>query len=272
MVNRKQIATKIVDKITAQKSILHNQYLASKDEIGFFYIDDLLPNKLVAEIFENFPKLFETKKKNDFREQKYVAYQMNKYHPLLEEVIYAFQEQEVVNIIAEIVGLDTILPDSNLYAGGLSLMAKNNFLSPHLDNSHDKDVELWRVFNLLYYLTPNWKLENGGNLEFWPNGLKSEPITIESKYNRLVVMATHQKSWHSVNKVTVDDIRCCVSNYYFSKQPLLTTDYFHITTFRARPTQKVKDIFFVIDNTVRSTLRKFFKKGIRENPHRYKKK
>lgn len=271
MIHRKDIAKQIADKIASNESILKKQYAESKNEIGYFFIDDLLPIDLAHQIFENFPKLSETKKKNDFREQKYVAYQMNQYHSLLEEVIYAFQEQEVVKSISKIVANDAILPDSNLYAGGLSLMEKNNFLSPHLDNSHDKDIKLWRVFNLLYYVTPNWKLENGGNLELWPSGLKSNPITIESKYNRLVVMATHQKSWHSVNKVLTDGVRYCVSNYYFSEKPLLISDDFHVTTFRARPSQKAKDIFFIIDNSLRSFVRKIFKKGIVENPHHYKK-
>ena len=97
-------------------------------------------------------------------------------------------------------------------------MGKENFLNPHLDNSHNKDRNLWRVLNLLYYVTPGWKLENGGNLELWPNGIKNPSITIESRCNRLIVMSTHQKSWHSVSKVQTDIPRCCISNYYFSKR------------------------------------------------------
>jgi len=150
-------------------------------------------------------------------------------------------------------------------------MGKNNFLNPHLDNSHDKDRNKWRVLNLLYYVTPNWQNEHGGNLEIWPKGLKNDPISIISKFNRLVVMTTHQKSWHSVSKVLKEDIRCCISNYYFSDTPLLTSDTFHVTTFRGRPEEKIKDFMLQLDNTVRSGLRKFFKKGVRENPHQYKK-
>ena len=271
MISRKEIAILIVEKLTKEKSTLKQLYLNSKNDIGFFYVDDLLPIELANKVFNRFPKLSETKKKKDFREHKYIAYQMDKYDPLLEEFIYAFQEPEVVAIVSEICHFNAILPDSNLYAGGLSLMAKNNFLSPHLDNSHDKDRKLWRVLNLLYYVTPNWNIENGGNLEIWPKGIIKQPTVIESKFNRLVVMATHQKSWHSVNEVLVDDVRRCVSNYYFSKEPLLHDDDFHVTTFRGRPSQKIKDFILRIDNTIRSSIRKIFKKGIRENPHQYKK-
>jgi Rps23 Pro-64 3,4-dihydroxylase Tpa1-like proline 4-hydroxylase len=196
---------------------------------------------------------------------------MNAYDALLEEVVYAFQDKKVVQLISEICGIKELLPDANLYAGGLSLMRKDSFLNPHLDNSHDKDRENWRVLNLLYYVSPDWKSENGGNLELWPHGLQRQQLTIASKFNRLVVMATHQNSWHSVSKITENQVRCCVSNYYFSKEPLLPSDAFHITTFRGWPSEKLKDIVLQIDNKIRSGVRYLFKKGVRENPHQYKK-
>lgn len=83
-------------------------------------------------------------------------------------------------------------------------------------------------------------------------------------------MVTHEQSWHSVNKVLVDDMRCCISNYYFSNQPTLHIKTFHVTTFRGRPTEKVKDFVLKTDTLLRSSIRKLFKKGIRENPHHYK--
>ena len=83
-------------------------------------------------------------------------------------------------------------------------------------------------------------------------------------------METHQNSWHSVNKVVHDGIRCCVSNYYFSDGNLI--DDFHVTTFRGRPSQKLRNVILKIDTLIRSNIRKIFKKGIKENPHQYRKK
>lgn len=268
---RKDIARIIVENITSKKEEFQRQYKESKDKIGYFFIDNLLPEDLAITIYKNFPSLEETVIRKNIREFKYTAYQMNKYYPLLEEVIYAFQDKEVIMLVEEICEVKNIYADEFLYAGGLSLMKKNNFLTPHLDNSHDKDRNQWRVFNLLYYITPNWQLENGGNLELYPHGLNKKPITIVSKFNRLAVMATHKSSWHSVSKVKVNSIRCCVSNYYFSDKPLLNTDTFHVTTFRGKSSEKIKDYILQIDNSLRSCLRRLFKKGVRENPHQYKK-
>ena len=84
-------------------------------------------------------------------------------------------------------------------------------------------------------------------------------------------MATHDSSWHSVNKVMVDNSRCCVSNYYFSKTPLKADEKFHVTKFRGRPKDTFTNLVLECDANVRMLLRKVFKKGIRKNPHIYKK-
>lgn len=271
-INRKELADLIYSKLQIEELAIKKQFNESENKIGYFFIDNLLPEVIAKYIYERFPKPEQTTLKRSLREFKYIAAQMDEYDPVLEEIIYAFQDERIVTLIGQICKIENPLPDSNLYAGGISMMGHENYLNPHLDNSHDKDRNLWRVLNLLYYVTPDWDQKNGGNLELWPNGVKGEQITIHSKFNRLAIMATHQGSWHSVSPVQIDRIRCCVSNYYFSKEPLLSSDEFHVTSFRGRPEQKTVDLILRVDSTVRMGLRKVFKKGVVENPHVYKKK
>jgi Rps23 Pro-64 3,4-dihydroxylase Tpa1-like proline 4-hydroxylase len=210
--------------------------------------------------------------RKSLREHKLVAAQMDRYHPLLEEIVYAFQDPRVLSLSAEITGIEGMLPDDHLYAGGISLMAQGHFLNPHLDNSHDKDRNLYRVLNLLYYVSPDWDHESGGNLELWDNGPEGKPREIISRENRLVLMATHKTSWHSVNKVQASHApRCCVSNYYFSPTPLEHQQYFHVTTFRGRPEEPIKDVLLQGDAALRSGIRKVFKKGVTKTTHVYEK-
>lgn len=269
--NRIELADRIYQEIKSNKVALQLHFASSKEAIGYFYLDNLFPDDIALKIYENFPESSQMVLKKSIREDKYVAAQMNRYNPILEEIIYAFQDKKIVDLVAEICNIKEAIPDDNLYAGGISMMGKNQFLNPHLDNSHDKDRECWRVLNLLYYVTPNWKEEYGGNLELWPNGLKQSQITLHSKFNRLIVMATHNNSLHSVSPVTFDGFRCCVSNYYFSKNPLFQSDTFHVTSFRGRPEDKVTDVILQTDTLLRMIIRKIFKKGIKENPHVYKK-
>ena len=267
--NRKELAGLICERLETEHERLHDDFL--EHTVQSCFIDNLLPEKLALEIFHAFPDKSEMMLKKSLRENKHVAAQMNRYAPLLEEVIYAFQDKDVLDSVAKITRIRDMVPDDRLYAGGISLMAKGNFLNPHLDNSHDINREMYRVLNLLYYVTPDWTHEQGGNLELWDEGPKGEPREIVSSFNRLALMATHEKSWHSVSEVKVDRSRCCVSNYYFSAMPLEDHAYFHVTSFRGRPEQPVRDLLLQGDVALRQGIRKVFKKGVVGNKHVYEK-
>lgn len=268
----KAIANIIYEQILKHKEQLILQYEETKSGIGYFYIDKLLPEALAHKCFQRFPEPSQMKRLKSIREYKYVSAQMNQHDTFLEAVIYAFQDERVIKILGEICQIEELEPDDSLYAGGLSLMGYNNFLNPHLDNSHDAERARWRVLNALYYVSPDWTLDHGGHLELWPEGPKKNPVVIESKFNRLILMATHQDSWHSVNKVKAKAHRCCISNYYFSEIPLKSSDKFHITKFRGRPHQTITNFVLDCDASLRMLIRKVFKKGIRKNPHYYKNK
>jgi Rps23 Pro-64 3,4-dihydroxylase Tpa1-like proline 4-hydroxylase len=197
-----------------------------------------------------------------FREKKKTSAKLNNFAPILRDITYAFQTEEVVLLIEEILSLNYIEADSQLYAGGLSMMTEGDFLNPHIDNSHDSERKRYRRLNLLYYVSPDWVEENGGNFELWSDDGKT-PKTIISSENRLVVMETNRHSLHSVNTVTVDQFRCCVSNYYFSK---ISPDedekeYFHVTSFSGRPEQPMRRFFGGIDNSLRNLVATLFKAG-----------
>jgi Rps23 Pro-64 3,4-dihydroxylase Tpa1-like proline 4-hydroxylase len=268
--NRASLARQMHPVIADQAAELARQW-AHSAPINHFIVDDLLPQEWARSIRSAFPGRETMMLKRSLRELKYVAAQMNRYDSLLEEIIYAFQAPEIVRTIEQITGLRSLEPDSLLYAGGISLMAQGHFLNPHVDNSHDKFRQKYRVLNLLYYASPDWSEDNGGNLELWPEGPDGKSVTIPSKFNRLAVMVTHQSSWHSVSRVAAAADRCCVSNYYFSKYPVGESEYFHVTSFRGRPEQHVRDLVLRGDVWLRMMIRKLFPKGIKDNPHYYRK-
>ncbi len=266
--NRKEYAVLIESRLREEIARMREDF--PRYTVQSCYIDDLLPEEEARKINAAFPDKSTMMLKKSLRENKYVAAQMDKYAPILEEIIYAFQEPIVLKVVEEITGIREMVLDTKLYADGISLMAKDNFLNPHLDNSYDKERERYRVLNLLYYVTPDWSHEAGGNLELWDDGPQKKQREITSHFNRLALMATHEKSRHSVSQVTVDRSRCCISNYYFSSKPLEDHDYIHVTSFRGRPDQPVRDLLLQGDIALRQGMRKVFKKGIVENPRVYK--
>jgi Rps23 Pro-64 3,4-dihydroxylase Tpa1-like proline 4-hydroxylase len=266
---RHKYAEQILASLEAVQDSLNQQFL-STNRINSCLVDNLLTESDAREIYAAFPNQEEMLCLKDLREFKYVGIQMNRFNPLLEEIVYAFQDPRIVALVSKITGIKELLPDEHLYAGGISLMHEGCFLNPHLDNSHDKDRHNYRVLNLLYYVTPAWEEAYGGNLELWDQGVKHACRTIHSKFNRLVIMITNQASWHSVSKVEHSGRRCCVSNYYFSSVPAEAENYFHVTSFRGRPEQPFRDLVLQSDRVLRNGLRKVFKRGIKQ-PHFYRK-
>jgi Rps23 Pro-64 3,4-dihydroxylase Tpa1-like proline 4-hydroxylase len=270
VLNRTYLADLILTKLKFHSGTLRKEF-SKENQINSCYIDDLLPEDITREIYSKYPTPEEMVIYKSLRENKRVAAQMDLYDPLLEEIVYAFQDPRIVEIVGEITGLEKMVPDDRLYAGGISLMSKGNFLNPHLDNSHDNDRENYRVLNLLYYVTPDWREEYGGNLELWDHGTKQPQRTVCSAFNRLVLMITNQTSYHSVSKVVHDGKRCCVSNYYFSSVPAKASSYFHVTSFYGRPEQPVRDLLLRADALMRNLIRKVTKKRIVKTTHIYSK-
>lgn len=226
-----------------------------------FVIDNLLPEALCSDIYNAFPRdgggFFS---RESFREKKKTSANLDSYDRVLADITYAFQDPKVVDLVAELVGFRKIEPDPRLYAGGLSMMFEGDYLNPHIDNSHDADRKKYRRLNLLYYVSPDWVLENGGNFELWDEG-RTTPKTLVSQRNRLVVMETNKQSWHSVSPVRVGRPRCCVSNYYFSEISPDDSEYFHVTSFTGRPGERLKRGLGVVDNLLRNAVSRILKVG-----------
>jgi hypothetical protein len=53
--DRNEIATLIIESIEKSKSDLKVDFLKSNDKIGYFFIDDLLPEEIAIQIYKVFP-------------------------------------------------------------------------------------------------------------------------------------------------------------------------------------------------------------------------
>lgn len=267
--NRTEIADLIVARIAPNVEQFAEQF-AVPGRIGSCRVLDLLPEEIPQAIYDSFPQSDRMVLKKSIKENKHVAAQMDQYDPLLEEAVYAFQDPRVVELIGRITGLKTLEPDADLYAGGISAMTKGAYLRPHLDNSHDKRRERYRVLNLLYYVTPDWREEYGGCLQLWDDGPTGQPRTVPSEFNSLAIMVTDKASWHSVNEVRHDGRRCCVSNYYFSRSAPGSEDYFHATSFRGEYGRGAADLVMRADNALRTAILEKGGANVWTNPHVYR--
>lgn len=245
----------IVERIE-QSDIGHQWAL---DRIGtptrYAVIDGLLPDDLAHEIAAAFPSDGQHfTERRSFRESKSVSVAFDDLPAILKDVTFAIQSPEIIGAIGERLSIPSLLGDPSLYAGGLSMMHKDDFLNPHIDNSHEATRTCYRRVNLLYYVTPDWREEYGGNLELWDKDV-TKPVTLASLFNRLVIMETNRYSWHSVSPVVTDRARACVSNYFFSAESPEVREYYHVTSFTGRPQETLKRAAGAFDNAARNLAR-----------------
>lgn len=262
-VSKNDLVEMISERLAAEAEQLRESFTGSVSEVGvrYTYIDDLLPSEIAHRIAEAFPSADEMRLMDSFREKKFTSKKFDQFDPILGDITFAIQDPKIVAAVGEITGIKDQVPDSLLYAGGLSAMAEGHFLNPHIDNSHDASRQYYRTLNLLYYVTPDWPEENGGNLQLWSRKV-DRSVTIHSKFNRMILMETNPWSWHSVNKVKAAGLRRCVSNYYFSRTSPTGDEYFNITAFSAPPSQPFRRLFSSVDACIRQAVRLFKPSGL----------
>ena len=256
-ITREVIADLIISRLKEDKIEKLKKKYQNSSKINYLIIDNLLPDDLASSLDKDFPNKSLLKLRSETQERKYMASSWESKNKLVEECLFSFQEEKVLKNISRICSIEDLTGDPELYAGGISFMNKDCFLNPHIDNSHDRLRKKYRRLNLLYYVTQDWDpKQNGGELLLYPNGIKKDPIFIETKFNRLVIMRTDNKSLHAVRKIKSNSSgRKCISNYYFSFSSPLGSNYYHSTSFRGFKGEKIKDIYFRVNALSRTSLK-----------------
>lgn len=250
------LADLIASRLDEQAEALRAQW-AKALPVRHFVVDGLLPDDLAKRIFASAPPVDGLLHRDSLRERKKVGIHLEDYDPVVGAALLCFQNERVVSAVARVIGSDDLHPDPSLYASGMSVMERDDFLNPHVDNSHDGDRRRYRALNLLYYVTPAWREADGGNLELWTPAL-DVPTTVPALFNRLVVMQTNRTSWHSVSRVEADAARWCVSNYYFSDGSPDGVAYSNVTTFAGRPEERLKRVLLRLDGIVLNAAGRLF--------------
>lgn len=115
---------------------------------------------------------------------------------VIRQFLYKLNSYEMLDLLERITGIPGLIPDPYFGGGGIHQIVRGGFLKVHADfNVHPK-LLLDRRLNVLVYLNEPWEESWGGSLELWDAGLTSAERKIAPYFNRTVIFATSDDSYH----------------------------------------------------------------------------
>ena len=136
-----------------------------------------------------------------------------------------------------------LLADEELAGGGIHQTGSRGHLDVHVDFNYLKERDLHRRLNILVYFNKDWADAWGGNIELWDREVKVCHRSMSPVFNRCVIFATSDISFHGVSAVKCPEgmSRKSFAAYYYTREaPANWTGEEHSTIFKARPDEAMK--------------------------------
>jgi Rps23 Pro-64 3,4-dihydroxylase Tpa1-like proline 4-hydroxylase len=211
-------------------------------------IDDFLPQALIEEIYEKFPR--EKLADDKFYENHYAGMHKRQVLPesceeRLRNIFHFFNSAPVLQFLEGLTTIESLVGDPYYYGGGFHEIFRGGKLGIHADFRVHSQLHLNRRINMLIYLNKDWDPGYGGNLELWDRQMTANAATVAPLFNRCVIFNTDADSYHGhpdpLN--TPDDItRKSIALYYYTASKKVYEDTpAHSTMYVARPNDAGSD-------------------------------
>ncbi len=196
------------------------EYVAA-DPFPHTVIDDFLPEPLARELARSFPtrdsmEWIEHDNKDNRR-----RFQTDEtlFPPLFRAACREFNSRQLLLFLETLTGLESLLPDPYFIGGGIHLSERGEFLNIHADFNWHHKLQAFRRCNALLYLNEEWQPEWQGATELWAQDMSRRIVSVEPKFNRLLVFNTGEKSNHGQpqpNECPPDVNRKVLNFYYYT--------------------------------------------------------
>ena len=244
----------------------HARSFRAARPIPHLVIDGFLREDVAQQAFAAFPPLPDMDARHDFRQDKAQDPEIGKFDPVFGAIIFEhLHSPRLLTWLEAVTGASGLRPDPQLYASGLAQGGHGSFLNIHIDNSSHPVQPWYRRLNLLVYLNLHWNEDKGGHLELWSEDMR-DSVAILPRHNRMVIFATHRRSWHGYRRVNTPDgdTRKSINIYYFSEHSPEDAEYYHVTSFRGRPGEFRNRLVYPLDNWLRTLARRL---GLHRDRH-----
>ena len=100
--------------------------------------------------------------------------------------------------LAEITGIEQLLPDPYLQGAGYALMRRGDYFNVHADRNVAYETGLTRRLAMIVFLNKSWSPQYHGQLELWSDDGKRCEVSIDPLFNRTVLFEVDYPNFHGV--------------------------------------------------------------------------
>lgn len=177
----------------------------------YYVIDDFISEELAQDLYSEFPEYDSLKwysYDNPLERKKAIQF-WGAFGPKTYQFFMELCSEKFTQKLRDLTGNPSLIPDIGLHGAGWHMSKTGDHLNMHQDYSMHPLADMQRKYNIIIYLTPDWKPEWGGNLELWShdidtNKAKDRVASIDCLFRRAIIFNTTQNSWHGFP----DDITC----------------------------------------------------------------
>lgn len=207
-----------------------------------FVIDGFLEEEFARQVHDAYPQYDEALRVGrSFRtvneRKKVQVTDASLFAPPIQELNRLLAEPAWTDLLRHAFDLPPLLCDEELHGGGMHQTGSRGRLDVHVDFNYLPQRQWHRRLNAIVYLNPHWPPAWGGQLELWDADVKHCLQTLEPVFNRCVVFATTDISYHGVTAVTCpdDQTRKSFATYYYTTEPPPHWVAPHDSVFHHRP-------------------------------------
>ena len=224
-----------------EKDAIH-RWFQTGDPIRHVIIEDFLEPSVALAAARAFPdpKAMEIAFAG-LPEVKNAEQRIERLDPVFAQIFGELRSQTFLKWLAEVTGIPDLSCDPDLHGGGLHQGADGSYLDVHADFNIHPTLGLYRRLNVLVYLNETWQPQWQGYLELWSRDMKEMRQHIEPKFNRCVIMETHDHAFHGYKELRLPPgvTRRSIASYYYSaSRAEAQTEEQHDTLFQLRPEQQ----------------------------------
>ncbi len=192
------------DELQALAEQYHEEFVHA-EPFRNVVIDNFLPDDIAMQLVEEFPDPDDIAwdrgdtgaMRNNVRNYAKLGHSNEKdFGPLTRHIMLQFYSATFIKFLGTLTGQYGLIMDPHYRGGGLHSTGVGGKLMVHADKSRHPNKKVDQMFNLIYFLNPDWKEEYGGHLELWNQDLTECKRRVLPVFNRLIIFMSGTNSYH----------------------------------------------------------------------------